>query len=124
MSDATITSEDPIGVFAMTEAAADAAARKILQRAGVYSPTAKQLDDARESAAIRVRGRRTRRDDDRRGSMSAERPALGFDLRSRLDAVAHAEQLDGTALGRRLIEAGVTAREQADRSHERVAEDE
>ena len=41
---------------------------------------------------------------------------LGFDLRQRLDAVARAEQLDGTALGRRIIEAAVTAREQA---HER-----
>jgi hypothetical protein len=35
---------------------------------------------------------------------------LGFDLRQRLDAVACAEQLDGPALGRRIIKAAVTAR--------------
>jgi hypothetical protein len=36
---------------------------------------------------------------------------IGYDLRRRLDAVARAEGLDATSLGRRLIEAGVAARE-------------
>jgi hypothetical protein len=49
---------------------------------------------------------------------------LGYELRTRLDAVAAAEQLDGTALGRRIIEAAVTAREQAAGSSERAAQDE
>jgi hypothetical protein len=37
---------------------------------------------------------------------------IGYGLRRRLEVVARAEQLDATALGRRLIEAGVSAREQ------------
>jgi hypothetical protein len=37
---------------------------------------------------------------------------LGYALRRRLDEVARAEQLDGTALGRRIIFAAVMAREQ------------
>jgi hypothetical protein len=38
---------------------------------------------------------------------------VGYDLRRRLDAVARVEGLDATSLGRRIIEAAVTAREQA-----------
>jgi hypothetical protein len=38
---------------------------------------------------------------------------VGYTLRRRLDAVARAEGLDATSLGRRIIEAAVTAREQA-----------
>jgi hypothetical protein len=48
----TTTNDDPLGVFAMSDAAADAAARKLLRRAGVYTPTPQQLEDAKESAAI------------------------------------------------------------------------
>jgi hypothetical protein len=43
---------------------------------------------------------------------SAQVLNLGYHLRQRLEAVASAEQLDRTALGRRIIEAAVTAREQ------------
>jgi hypothetical protein len=46
------TDDDPAGVFAMTAAAADADARKLLLRAGIYSPTPQQLEDAKESARI------------------------------------------------------------------------
>ena len=38
---------------------------------------------------------------------------LGFTLRERLEAVAAREGMDGTTLGRRVVEAAVTAREQA-----------
>jgi hypothetical protein len=44
--------DDPENVFEPTEGAIAAMARKTLLRAGIYSPTAKQVDDARESARI------------------------------------------------------------------------
>jgi hypothetical protein len=43
---------DPLGVFAMTDAAADADARKLLRRARIYDPSPAQLDAARESARL------------------------------------------------------------------------
>jgi hypothetical protein len=38
---------------------------------------------------------------------------LGYDLRRRLDAVAAREQIHPVTLGRRIVDAAVTAREQA-----------
>ncbi len=54
MTDNTST-DDPLAVFEPTEAAIAADARKLLRRAGVFSPTAEQTKDARESAAIQYR---------------------------------------------------------------------
>ena len=47
--------DDPEGVFEPTESAIAADARKLLLRAGVLSPTAQQIDDARESARLILR---------------------------------------------------------------------
>jgi hypothetical protein len=48
----TDTNDDPPGVFTASDAATEAAARKLLRRANVFEPSAEQLEDARESARI------------------------------------------------------------------------
>ena len=49
---AEVVDDDPIGFLEPTEGAIQAMARKLLQRAGIFEPTAKQIADARESARI------------------------------------------------------------------------
>jgi len=44
--------DDPLGIFAMSDAAADADARKLLRRAGHFEWTPQQLEDAKESARL------------------------------------------------------------------------
>jgi hypothetical protein len=44
--------DDPHGVFQASESAIAAMARKTLLRAGIYTPTAKHITDAREFARI------------------------------------------------------------------------
>jgi hypothetical protein len=67
----TTTDEDPLGVFAMSDPTAAAAARKLLRRAGVYTPTSQQLGRERVRGD-RVRSSRTRRDQDGNDPMSVE----------------------------------------------------
>jgi hypothetical protein len=49
--------DDPAGVFEASAAAIEADARKILRRAGIYSPTAEQIEAARESARLEYSAR-------------------------------------------------------------------